>query len=97
MAEPGPLDELATKFAWDEYKLLQDKLDKLGDFRFRVKTWAVTISSGLIAGGAVGKVSGLACGLALIVLVMFWSIEQYYNRVHLAVVRRLVTPLRPGC
>lgn len=89
MTEPNALDELATKLAWEEYKLLQDKLDKLGDFRFRVKTWAVTISSGLIAGGAVGKVSVLACLLALIVLVMFWSIEQYYNRVHSAVVLRL--------
>jgi hypothetical protein len=28
---------------WTEYKLVQDKIDKIGDFKFRVKGWCVTL------------------------------------------------------
>jgi hypothetical protein len=67
VATLGEVDEFSAKLAWEEYKLLQDKLDKLGDFRFRVKSWTVTVGSGLIAADAVGKVSDLTCLLTLVV------------------------------
>jgi hypothetical protein len=37
--------------SWDEYKLIQEKLDRIGDFRFRVRGWAITLVTGLIAAG----------------------------------------------
>ncbi len=40
MTKPSPHDEFSAQLAWEEYKLLQNKLDKLGDFRFRVKGWS---------------------------------------------------------
>ena len=37
----------------DEYKALQDKIDKIGAFRFTIKGWSVTVVvAGLIAGAA---------------------------------------------
>lgn len=42
--------------AWNEYSLLQDKIDKIGEFRFKVQGWAVTLVVALL-------VSGLASGL----------------------------------
>ena len=43
-------------YAFDEYKTLQDKLDKIGAFRFTIKGWSVTVvAAGLIAGVSNGK------------------------------------------
>lgn len=36
---------------WDEYKLIQDKIDKIGDFHFRVRSWAITLTSAIAIGG----------------------------------------------
>lgn len=31
------------KLCWDEYKLLQDKIDRIGTFKFQVKGWSATL------------------------------------------------------
>jgi hypothetical protein len=43
-------EELPADLAWDEYKLLQDKIDRIGDFRFRVKQWLALFPAALVAG-----------------------------------------------
>lgn len=35
----------------DEYKIVQDKIDKIGGFRFQVKGWAITIVVGALVAG----------------------------------------------
>jgi hypothetical protein len=49
---------------WDEYKLLQDKLDKIGDFKFRVKTWAASLAGLFVVGSEAIKAGwwGALCG-----------------------------------
>jgi hypothetical protein len=82
-------NELVMKLAWDEYKLLQDKLDKLGDFRFRVKGWAISLGSVLTVGGAAARAGWAALVATLAMLGVFLWMEIYYTRVHSAVGRRL--------
>src|SRR5437867_1075451 len=38
---------------WDEYKLVQDKIDKIGAFQFQVKGWSVTLLGAVLYGGVV--------------------------------------------
>ena len=34
----------------DEYKILQAKIDKLGEDMFKVRSWCITVFSGILAG-----------------------------------------------
>lgn len=43
----------------DEYKLLQDKIDKIGGFRFTIKGWSVTA---VIAASAAGSAATRSLG-----------------------------------
>ena len=46
----------------DEYKILQDKIDKIGAFRFTIKGWSVTvIAVSVAAGSAFGNIP-IGCG-----------------------------------
>jgi len=59
----------------DEYKILQDKIDKIGSFRFTIKGWSVTA---VIAASALGSTAGLlavvtvSVGLILMLGFFFW-------------------------
>jgi len=59
----------------DEYKILQDKIDKIGGFRFTIKGWSVTA---VVAASAVGSTASLltlttiSIGLALMLCFFFW-------------------------
>ena len=46
-------EEIVSRLA-DEYRIIQDKIDKIGAFRFTIKGWSVTVIIGAIAAGAVG-------------------------------------------
>src|SRR5207302_1964016 len=59
----------------DEYKILQDKIDKIGGFRFTIKGWSVTA---VIAASAAGSATTslttvfvISTGLALMLLFFF--------------------------
>jgi hypothetical protein len=62
----------------DEYKLLQDKIDKIGAFRFTIKGWSVTaVVAGLIA-GSTGKGASqmVVAGILTIFLCWFFWLER---------------------
>jgi len=46
----------------DEHKILQDKIDKIGGFRFTIKGWSITA---VIAASAVGTKEGLLTGVMI--------------------------------
>jgi hypothetical protein len=73
---------------WDEYKLLQEKLDRVGAFRFQVKTWCVGIFSGSLLAGAVSGVPRLAFLLVIPVVAAFWLLEEYHVHWQRALTRR---------
>jgi len=62
---------------WEEYKLIQDKFDKIGDFRFRVKTWSVTLLGTFLFAGAAANVEPLLYFLFLVPCCCFWLLEEY--------------------
>jgi hypothetical protein len=74
---------------WDEYKLLQDKFDRIGDFKFRVKTWVASLAGLFVVGSEAVKAGwwGAACGTALVPL--FWYLESYYKQLESALGKRL--------
>jgi hypothetical protein len=60
----------------DEYKILQDKIDKIGSFRFTIKGWSVTA---VIAASAAASTTGrlttsltVSAGLVLMLAFFFW-------------------------
>src|SRR5258708_17433163 len=59
----------------DEYKILQDKIDKIGGFRFTVKGWSITavIAASVAASGkSLSTVCIITLGLALMLVFFFW-------------------------
>jgi hypothetical protein len=73
---------------WDEYKLLQEKLDRIGDFRFRVKTWCVGVFTGFLVAGAAADVCGITYLLSLAVVAAFWLLEKHHVHWQRALTRR---------
>src|SRR5437868_10541027 len=39
------------KRLWDEYTLIQNKIDKIGEFQFKVKGWSATLLGAFVYGG----------------------------------------------
>jgi hypothetical protein len=65
----------------DEYKLLQDKMDKIGGFRFTIKGWSVTAVIAASAAGSASRslltVITISVGLAFMLLFFFrFELEQ---------------------
>src|SRR5690242_14539505 len=59
----------------DEYKLLQDKIDKLGEDKFKVRSWCITLATGVIAGAK------LAGGLSPSILLLVFPIVAAFHLV----------------
>jgi uncharacterized membrane protein len=71
--EQGLIDRLA-----DEYKILQDKIDKIGAFRFTIKGWSITVViAALFASSATSSVSPILLIVCLlVVVVLFFFVEK---------------------
>lgn len=63
----------------DEYKILQDKIDKIGAFRFTIKGWSVTAVVAALAAGAASKSLSTVVTLSvgLIVMLIFFFLLEY--------------------
>jgi hypothetical protein len=70
--------ERTLSYLSDEYKILQDKLDKIGAFRYTIKGWSVTAAVGGLIAGATGKGhSAIIAGIVLdICLLWFFWFER---------------------
>ncbi len=65
----------------EEYKILQDKIDKIGAFRFTIKGWAIAIVGAVLAAGSAvnGPVTTVVITFALAGMVVFFfelEVEQ---------------------
>ena len=58
----------------DEYKILQDKIDKIGGFRFTIKGWSVTAVLGASVAGSTSNslLAVFTIGLVLILMLVFF-------------------------
>src|SRR5260370_2526564 len=78
--ESALLDRLA-----DEYKILQDKIDKIGAFRFTIKGWSITIIMASILAGSATKIGPRwlwDVSLIVFLILFFWFEKQQTDLVH---------------
>jgi len=76
---------------WKEYELIQSKIDKIGDFQFKVKSWSATLFGGVLLGGAAtlrfpATLVTLFCAFAL--AVMFHLSERRQRQISKRLGRR---------
>lgn len=72
----GSVDRLSS-----EYGIVQDKIDKIGAFRFTIRGWTVTLVTGaILAVASTHLLSPYAPLLLLLLLGVFASIESKQNR-----------------
>lgn len=64
------------KYLWEEYKLLQDKVDKIGTFRFQVKSWLIPLVSAWIAAVYTAKLPPYTILLSLAFVASFYLLEK---------------------
>ena len=62
MALDGEADDEVARpanpnISWEEFKVIQDKIDRISDFRFRVRGWVVALVTGLLAAGVSERIS----------------------------------------
>lgn len=77
----------------DEYKILQDKIDKIGAFRFTIKGWSVTavIGATVASSGAMSSLTVLTVTASLMaMLVFFFRFELEQVRLSRAFGRRAI-------
>lgn len=64
-----------------EYRILQDKLDKIGGFRTTIRGWSVTlVVASIIAAGSSKQVSPFFLSLLFIFIYAFDAMERKQNR-----------------
>jgi len=79
-AEDAGAEDLRKRLT-DEYKILQDKMDKIGGFRFTIKGWSVTAVIAATAAASTVRslltTATISFGLAaLLVFFFFFEMEQ---------------------
>lgn len=71
-----PEPPYGVRLLWEEFKLTQDKIDRIGDFHFRVRTWAITLSTALVVAAIANKVPWYAYLATLPLIVAFNLIDR---------------------
>jgi hypothetical protein len=73
---PMQLTEATVRILWEEFKLVQDKIDRIGDFHFRVRTWAITLVSAVVVGGFANKLGWYLYLLSCLPVMSFQLIDR---------------------
>lgn len=71
-----PEPPYGVRLLWEEFKLTQDKIDRIGDFHFRVRTWAITLSTALVVAAIANKVPWYAYLATLSLIFAFNLIDR---------------------
>lgn len=74
----------------EEYKILQDKIDKIGDFRFKIKGWTITLFTGFILGTLASPLPKIAFLFAFVIVALFHYFERYQSIWHKTYSRRII-------
>jgi len=86
-------DHKLTNTLLEEYRIIQNKIDKIGEFEFKVRGWAITLESALIISLMTGKIPlGLSWYLFLlmaIIVLIFQFLEEKQREIKRALVSRV--------
>jgi len=75
---------------WEEYKILQGKLDKIGDFRFRIKSWTITLFTGFVLGSFASPLPKVSFLFAFVIVALFHYFERYQLIWQKAYLKRII-------
>lgn len=84
---------------WEEYKLLQAKVDGIGTFKFQIRGWAITLMVAFLVSGIAAKIPAMAFLSGLIVVGLFYlldSNQQVWGTAYLKRLRDLEALLVKG-
>lgn len=84
---------------WEEYKLLQAKVDGIGTFKFQIRGWAITLMVAFLVSGIAAKIPAVAFLSGLIVIGLFYlldSNQQVWGTAYINRLRYLETLLVKG-
>ncbi len=74
----------------EEYKILQGKIDKIGDFRFKIKSWTITLFTGFILGTLVSPLPKITFLFAFVIVALFHYFEGYQSIWHKVYSKRII-------
>ncbi len=72
----------------EEYKIIQAKVDKIGDFSHKVKGWSLTITAGIVAGTASTDVPAWFALGAIVTTFLFWLGDKQQQRLKTILMKR---------
>lgn len=72
---------MADDIHLEEYRLVQGKIDKIGEFRFIVRGWAVTLATAIVGAAEIAKLHPGSMLLAIVALGVFAAVERQEERV----------------
>jgi hypothetical protein len=73
-------EENLLELMHSEHKILQDKIDKIGGFRFTIRGWSVTIvMASIVAAGGSKLISPYLLGVLFIFIWVFYAVENRQN------------------
>jgi hypothetical protein len=74
-------DKLLIDQLTSEYRIIQDKIDKIGSFRFTVRGWSVTlVIASIFATGSSTTLSPFLLLFLIVFLLLFYILERQQNR-----------------
>ena len=86
-------DHKLTNTLLEEYRIIQNKIDKIGEFEFKVRGWTITLESALIISLMTGRIPlGLSWYLFLlmvIIVLIFQFLEEKQREIKRALVSRV--------
>jgi len=74
----------------EEYKIIQEKIDKIGDFKFKIRGWYISIQSAVIVALATGKIEMpiLIILLMISIILLFQLLEKEQEEISRALGER---------
>ena len=82
---------MADDPVWEEYKILQSKIDKASDYRFTVRGWSATIILGLLLGSSAADAPKYVLLFPLPIIFLFFLMEEQQNTVQNTLQKRALS------
>lgn len=68
-------EDHAFQIRWEEYKVIQEKIDRIGDFRFRLRSWVIALVVAAVGAARPAAVPPVVFVLGFVVIVAFYMLE----------------------